>query len=175
MDLYYYITESVATFGESGGWVLKYIGLVMLIMWSLILERIGYLWFSMKRDVGEVMAIWEARAERKSWEAHQIRIAMIARVKANSTRSIPMIKTLVAVCPLMGLMGTVTGMIQVFDVMATIGSGNTRAMAAGVSAATIPTMAGMVGALSGVFFGTLLEKKASTEQEHVANRLTMDH
>ncbi|MFT7126609.1 MAG: biopolymer transport protein ExbB [Pseudoalteromonas tetraodonis] len=175
MDLYYYITESVTAFRESGGWVLKYIGLVMLVMWALILERIAYLWFGMKKDVSEVMDIWETRPERKSWEAHQIRTAMIARVKANATRSIPMINTLVAVCPLMGLMGTVTGMIQVFDVMALMGSGNARAMAAGVSAATIPTMAGMVGALSGVFFGTILEKKASTEQEHVANHLTMDH
>ena len=47
----------------------------------------------------------------------------------------------------MGLMGTVTGMIEVFDVMAISGSGNPRSMAAGVSKATVPTMAGMVAAL----------------------------
>ena len=63
-----------------------------------------------------------------------------------------MVKTLVALCPLLGLLGTVTGMIEVFDVMAIAGSGNARAMAAGVSKATIPTMAGMVAAISGLYF-----------------------
>ena len=48
------------------------------------------------------------------------------------------------------------------------GTGNARAMAAGVSMATVPTMAGMVAALSGVYFGTWLEHKASTETEELA-------
>ena len=48
-----------------------------------------------------------------------------------------MIKTLMAVLPLLGLLGTVTGMVQVFDVMAITGTGNARLMAGGVSAATI--------------------------------------
>ena len=62
-----------------------------------------------------------------------------------------MIKTLVSLAPLLGLLGTVTGMIGVFEVLATTGGGDARSMAAGVSQATIPTMAGMVAALSGVF------------------------
>ena len=53
--------------------------------------------------------------------------------------------------PLFGLLGTVTGMIEVFQVMAFNGGGDARAMAGGVSKATLPTMAGMVVALSGVF------------------------
>ena len=80
-----------------------------------------------------------------------------------------------AVCPLMGLLGTVTGMIEVFDVMAILGSGNVRAMAAGVSKATIPTMAGMVGALSGVFASSYLENRANKEAELLEDHLTMDH
>lgn len=90
-------------------------------------------------------------------------------------QGIPLIKTLVAVCPLLGLMGTVTGMIEVFDVMAVLGSGNVRAMAAGVSKATIPTMSGMVGALSGVFALTLVERRANKEAEMLEDHLTMDH
>jgi len=66
-------------------------------------------------------------------------------------QSLGLIKSLVAVCPLLGLLGTVTGMIEVFDVMAVMGTGSARAMASGISKATIPTMAGMVGALTGVF------------------------
>jgi biopolymer transport protein ExbB len=62
-----------------------------------------------------------------------------------------MIRAFVALCPLVGLLGTVTGMIQVFEVMAVLGTGNAREMASGVSAATLPTLAGMVLALSGMY------------------------
>ena len=75
-----------------------------------------------------------------------------------------------------GLLGTVTGMIEVFDVMAITGSGNARSMASGVSKATIPTMAGMVGALSGVFAGNDSDPQASrSEVELLDDALTMDH
>ena len=50
----------------------------------------------------------------------------------------------IALCPLFGLMGTVTGMIEVFQVMAFTGGGDARSMAGGASKATLPTMAGMV-------------------------------
>ena len=66
---------------------------------------------------------------------------MISRVSLRLGAGIPIIQALVALCPLLGLMGTVTGMIEVFDVMAISGSGNARSMASGVSKATIPTMA----------------------------------
>jgi biopolymer transport protein ExbB len=51
-------------------------------------------------------------------------------------------------------------MIAVFETMATQGTGNARLMASGISMATIPTMAGMVAALSGVFFSSRLEARA---------------
>jgi biopolymer transport protein ExbB len=69
-----------------------------------------------------------------------------------------------------GLLGTVTGMIEVFDVMAG-GSGNARGMAGGVSKATLPTMAGMVAALSGMLFSIQLERFAREESERVADSL----
>jgi biopolymer transport protein ExbB len=84
-----------------------------------------------------------------------------------------MIKTLVALCPLLGLLGTVTGMIEVFDVMAIAGSGNARAMASGVSKATIPTMAGMVAALSGLLLSAQIERFARDEGQRVADHLTV--
>jgi biopolymer transport protein ExbB len=72
-------------------------------------------------------------------------------------------------------MGTVTGMIEVFDVMAISGSGNARSMASGVSRATIPTMAGMVGSLSGVFVVTWLQRKAKRRTEQLEDSLPMAH
>jgi biopolymer transport protein ExbB len=100
---------------------------------------------------------------------------MISQFQLAVSSSIAMIQTLVALCPLLGLMGTVTGMITVFQVMAASGSGNVRAMAAGVSQATIPTMAGMVGALSGVLLITLISRRAASEVEFLEDSLTMDH
>ena len=82
-----------------------------------------------------------------------------------------MIKSLIAVCPLLGLLGTVTGMIAVFDVMTLSGSGNARALADGISMATVPTMAGMVAALSGVYFGTWLEHRVQIETEQLQDQL----
>eukprot|EP01028_Stygiella_incarcerata_P010929 TRINITY_DN5930_c0_g2_i9.p1 TRINITY_DN5930_c0_g2~~TRINITY_DN5930_c0_g2_i9.p1 ORF type:complete len:433 (+),score=-18.93 TRINITY_DN5930_c0_g2_i9:1058-2356(+) len=67
------------------------------------------------------------------------------------------VKLLAAVTPLLGLLGTVTGMIEVFDVMAITGSSDVKSMANGVSMATIPTMAGMAVALSGILFEKKLE------------------
>ena len=86
-------------------------------------------------------------------------------------RNVGLIKALIAICPLLGLLGTVTGMVSVFDVMTFSGTGNARAMAAGVSKATVPTMAGMVAALSGVYFGTWLEHKAATESDRLGDLL----
>jgi biopolymer transport protein ExbB len=82
-----------------------------------------------------------------------------------------LIRILIAICPLLGLLGTVTGMIAVFDVMTYSGGGSARAMASGVSMATVPTMAGMIAALSGVWFGTWLERKARLETEQLEDLL----
>ena len=129
----------------------------------------------MRAMSAEIYDAWEARPERRSWNAMMIREQMISRFSVATNQSIPMIQTLVALCPLLGLLGTVTGMIKVFEVMAVSGSGNVRAMAAGVSQATVPTMAGMVGALSGVLLVTLLSRRAAREVEFLEDSLTTDH
>jgi len=102
----------------------------------------------------------DARQDTTSWYAHRIREAWISEASEKLDQRMLLIKTLVAVCPLIGLLGTVTGMISVFETMANQGTGNARLMASGISMATIPTMAGMVAALSGVFFSSRLETKA---------------
>jgi len=66
-------------------------------------------------------------------------------------------------------------MIEVFEVMAISGSSSPRSMAAGVSKATIPTMAGMVAALSGVAMGTYLQRKVGRERALLADHLVVEH
>ncbi len=167
--------EAIRDFMELGGPILRWIAVTIFLMWVLIAERLMYFRSSMRSMSREIHDNWESRSERRSWNAHQIREMMISRFEMATTKGINVIQTLVALCPLLGLMGTVTGMIKVFGVMAVSGSGNVRAMAAGVSQATVPTMAGMVGALSGVLLVTLLTRRAAREVEFLEDSLTMDH
>lgn len=167
--------EAIRDFMILGGPVLRAIAVTIFVMWVFIAERILFFRTPMKEMSLQIHDNWESRQERKSWHAHQIRELMISRFSEATNRGINVIQTLVALCPLLGLLGTVTGMISVFQVMAVSGSGNVRAMAAGVSQATVPTMAGMVGALSGVLFVTLLSRRAAREVEFLEDSLTMDH
>lgn len=167
--------EAIRDFMELGGPVLNWIAVTIFVMWVFIIERTLYFRSTMRSRSREIMDAWEGRSERRSWNARQIRELMISRFSMETNRNIPFIQTLVALCPLLGLLGTVTGMISVFQVMAVSGSGNVRAMAAGVSQATIPTMAGMVGALSGVLLVTILSRRASREVAFLEDSLTMDH
>jgi biopolymer transport protein ExbB len=162
----------VRAFFELGGGVLYLILGVTFFMWTLILERQWYYRRVAPAEVREAIETWESRSDQSSWYAHQIRLQLISRVRQNLEGSLLMVKALVALCPLLGLLGTVTGMIEVFDVMAISGSGNVRAMAAGVSKATIPTMAGMVAALSGLYFSVSMSQLARRETERVASHLT---
>lgn len=166
---------AIQAFMERGGNVLFLVLGVTFIMWVLIIERIWYFALEYNKQKSRVVDAWESRAERRSWYAHKIRTAMISEVNDNLNQGVGMIKTLVALCPLIGLLGTVTGMIEVFEVMATQGSSNARAMAAGVSKATIPTMAGMVAALSGIFLSTYIERRAKRESDRLEDSLTTDH
>jgi biopolymer transport protein ExbB len=167
--------EAIRDFLELGGPVLRLIAWVILFMWILILERIIFFRTGLATLTAEAVAQWESRSERRSWYAHEIRAKMISKVNMAAGQGLPMIQTFVALCPLLGLLGTVTGMISVFEVMAISGSGNARSMAAGVSRATIPTMAGMVGALSGVFLVTILTRTAKRSIQQLEDSMVMDH
>ncbi|MEX2132147.1 MAG: MotA/TolQ/ExbB proton channel family protein [Pseudohongiellaceae bacterium] len=157
------VLDAVNTFMLRGGPVLWVIAGLLLVKWSLVFERVWYLNTTHKQSVKNTLAAWNARSDTKSWSAHAIRSMMISRVSLDLKTTLPMIETLVVICPLLGLMGTVTGMIEVFFVLSLTGGGDAKSMAGGVSKATIPTMAGMVGALSGIFAANWL--KASMDRD----------
>ncbi len=165
---------AIIRFMEMGGDVLWLIALITFLMWTLIFERFWFFYTEHKNLVRESTERWEGRPERTSWSAHQVREAMISDASDRITGSLPIIQTCVALCPLFGLLGTVTGMIAVFDAMATQG-GNARSMAAGVSMATIPTMSGMIASLSGLVGSTWLRRKVDYEIELFEDHLTLDH
>ena len=170
----YNLLESIRGFIELGGNVLWAIMLVLLMMWTLIIERYWFIFRNLPAQRRDVIEMWRARQDHRSWHAHRIKEEMISGLRIKLRQNVRTIQTLVAICPLLGLLGTVTGMVAVFDVMAYFGTGNARAMAAGVSKATIPTMAGMVAALSGVYFASHLDRKADLETEKLEDLLEHD-
>lgn len=166
--------HAILAYIEQGGDVLYLIAIVTFLMWTLLFERIWYFRSEHPRVIKDATDTWEARPERRSWSAQEIRSALISQASSRITGSLPIIQTCVQLCPLLGLLGTVTGMITVFDAMATQG-GNARSMAAGVSMATIPTMSGMIASLSGLLGSTVLKRKIEYEIEAFEEHLTMDH
>ena len=172
--MFYDAYLAIIQFIELGGNVLYLIAAVTFLMWTLIFERFWYFRAEHKNVIREATEKWEGRTERRSWSAHAIREGLISDAADRITGSLPLIQTCVMLCPLLGLLGTVTGMITVFDAMATMG-GNARSMAAGVSQATIPTMSGMIASLSGVLGSTLIKRRVDTEVGLFEDHLTFDH
>ncbi len=157
------LISPIRDFFEAGGDVLFAILFVTILMWTLIIERLWFFYFVLPGRVKAVRQAWDSRSDTFSWYARQVRQQLISEVGVECRHYLPVIKALMAILPLLGLLGTVTGMISVFDVMAFAGTGNARLMAAGVSKATIPTMSGLVAALSGLYFASWLEQKSTRE------------
>ncbi|MEL7486838.1 MAG: MotA/TolQ/ExbB proton channel family protein [Pseudomonadota bacterium] len=161
-------------FLNAGGPVLVLIMVVTFLMWALILERLMYWTTAHAGTVKRAKRAWAARSEHQSWNAHAIRDRLISEARQEADRNNGVIRALVAVTPLLGLLGTVTGMTEVFDVMAVTGSSNARLMAGGITKATIPTMAGLVASLSGLIFINGFDRSVKQAANKVADELTFD-
>jgi len=167
--------DAIRGFFTLGGPVLIFIAGLTFIMWILLLERVLYYLTSYEHDARQAIELWQARSERRSWYAQAIRGKLISELHLKIEHNLSLIKTMIALCPLFGLLGTVTGMIEVFSVLSITGGGQARSMADGISKATIPTMAGMVAALSGVFAYIYISQKAARESELIEEHLRSDH
>jgi len=163
--------DAIQQFLNAGGTVLWVILWVSMGLWCLIIERLLYFKQVYPKQRKLWLQQWQSRTDKSSQQALSIRQCIICEAKLDMNKTLPLITMLVALCPLLGLLGTVTGMIHVFDVMAVTISGNARAMASGVSQATIPTMAGMVIAITGLYFSKLIEQRVSEETHHLTDLL----
>ncbi|WP_286238883.1 MotA/TolQ/ExbB proton channel family protein [Neptuniibacter halophilus] len=152
---------ALSQFFQTGGWVLYLILLVGVVLFSLILERLGY-------------RFWQYPAAKKALTTElgrtatfSVRRSRVCDLDIALNSQFAMIKCLITLCPLIGLLGTVTGMIQVFDALALYGTGNPRMMAAGVASATFPTMTGMAVAVAGLLFYNRLFRWAEAERSRL--------
>ena len=169
MDAIYAISDFIAL----GGRVLWLLFATCLMLWLLILERAWFLRITWPARADVLVRQWRDRDDRSSWRARKIRDAMVSESALALNAMLPLIKVLVILCPLLGLLGTVLGMIGVFEVIAASGNDDAQAMARGVYRATIPTMAGLVVALTGIYFTLLLRQLADRQASRLQDALPL--
>jgi biopolymer transport protein ExbB len=172
--MFYQLKEAwykILSFIDMGGPVLWAIMAVLFFMWLMIIERIWFYSVVFPRRRKKIINLWDERSDTTSWYAKRIKELHVSEANISLRMGLGFLDALVAISPLLGLFGTVYGMLNVFDIMAVEGTSNARAMAGGVAKATIPTMAGMIAALSGVFFTTYFKQKATTETEHLEDSM----
>ncbi|MGM0453517.1 MAG: MotA/TolQ/ExbB proton channel family protein [Thermodesulfobacteriota bacterium] len=165
---------------QSGGGVILPLVVVSVCMWTLIFKKVlqFYRWRSKEQSVldcyknyhetGFAAAPWQSAILEKVMEYRHLNLkpdkkslARIKRPHENEVdKYITTILVLAAVAPLLGLLGTVAGMIKTFDVIAFFGTGNARAMAGGISEALITTQTGLIVAVPGLILGNFLSRRA---------------
>jgi biopolymer transport protein ExbB len=151
----------LAQFFESGGMVLWVILAVSILLWTMIIERYWYIKLEYPRTLLINLADWQKREDKVSWYARSVRTAILSKVALDLTRSLPTIRILIILC-------------HVFDVVALEGTSNAKAVADGVSLATIPTLAGLVTALSGYYFSIRLKQHSESALQSASDLMVED-
>ena len=132
-----------------------------ILLWILIAERYWFHWRELPRLRARLLLSWrQDRAEVPRKLVLRRVDALVGDLHAEARRNLLALNALTVILPLLGLLGTVSGMIKVFDVITVFGTGNTRGMASGISEALVTTMAGLFTALSGLYFVSDLENRS---------------
>ena len=118
--------ETLNEFLDSGGWVTRWLLFACCVLITVVLERAWFLLKVYPRLRAEALAEWGGRVDRHSWAAQRIRLALISQLRAALESGLPVIRVMVPMAPLLGLLGTVMGMLQVFDAMAFTRGGDTQ-------------------------------------------------
>jgi biopolymer transport protein ExbB len=148
---------SLLDFFDRGGPVIIVLFVLAIVMTTLLIERL-FFFISELKDLSDI-SVQEVSAYKdvNSWVLNKIKSKNISVINVSANRNLLLIQGLIALCPLLGLLGTVTGMIEVFDIMAITGTGNARAMASGIAKATLPTMTGLFISIVGLFLLTAIK------------------
>ncbi|MDR3090092.1 MAG: MotA/TolQ/ExbB proton channel family protein [Desulfobulbaceae bacterium] len=177
---------------QAGGEVMWPLAILSFIMFFLIVERALTIGRGFVRKPLPFAAAWDyvRRGRDPALDGHHGVVAALvgnflaargddpelnARILRETAKEmsraltdrLPFIGALAAVAPLLGLLGTVTGMIATFDVMAIFGAGNAKAMAGGISEALITTQTGLLVAIPGLCMKNFLEKRAKNLEKRL--------
>ncbi len=162
--------EGLSALFEQGGMTLWAILFASFLLWLLIVERYYAHLLELPKIRERLFSEWQERRAMGAYQSFTRIQALVDDLRAEASRNLPALNALTTILPLLGLLGTVSGMIKVFDVITVFGTGNTRGMASGISEALVTTMAGLFTALSGLYFVSDLE----TRTEHLARRFEAD-
>jgi biopolymer transport protein ExbB len=111
---------------------------------------------STDNPLGRVLAAYESNRKADT-ETIELKLSEAAlKEMPGLTKGLLFIKVISVVAPLMGLLGTVTGMIQTFQVITLYGAGDPKMMAGGISQALVTTVLGLVVAIPMVLIHTLV-------------------
>lgn len=175
------MVETTLNYLYQGGWVMLPLVGVSLVMWTLIIERWQVLRELQRRDLDLPGVLAVCRGEHPANDSPALRFRL-ARAFATARTGRPQIdreilahlsvridnilgyrheaiRVLAAVAPLLGLLGTVLGMIEAFQVISNFGTGNARALAGGISVALVTTQTGLLIAIPGLLAGNRLRQR----------------
>jgi biopolymer transport protein ExbB len=85
---------------------------------------------------------------------------VLAKAAPALEKNLSIIKLLAAVAPLLGLLGTVIGMIETFQAITLFGTGDPKLMAGGISQALVTTMLGLIAAVPLLFVHNILDSRS---------------
>lgn len=157
--------DVVLLFLERGGSVLWLLFVTSILFWTLFFEKVLYL-FHFRRRVKILQKRCRKLPHKEHWTTRQKCVALLSEIKSRLFKNIATLRGIIALFPLIGLLGTITGMLSVFDSINLFGA-NAKAMASGISMATLPTMAGMLLALLALLFFTPLLSLLKTVMERL--------
>lgn len=156
-------------FLDQGGNVLWAIILLSIVLFFGFFERFIFLTTTASELEQQLLRSY------REHPGHYTRLHLQKEARRNFFQGNSYLKFGISLLPLLGLLGTVSGMIEVFDVMGHFGNSNPRLMASGVAKAIIPTMSGMAVAVIGLIiyhFLHLQMKRRMRHFEHLINERT---
>jgi biopolymer transport protein ExbB len=163
---------AVKDLAEAGGPFVIWIMIACVLMWAMIVERYFYFKNVLPRDAADLLQRWQGRRDHQSWTARQIRRTMISQLNAGMNATLPLLRVMVPMAPLLGLIGTVGGMLEVFDSMALRGSADARTMASGVSQAMVCTLMGLAVSITGLYPVYYFNSRTRVETELLSDKFT---
>ncbi len=117
--------------------------------------------------LGRILAVYN-KEQNRTVEALELRLLeAVVDEQAHLERGLSMLKLLAALAPMLGLLGTVTGMIETFQVITQFGNGDPKVMAGGISMALVTTVLGLVAAMPLLLAHNVL----SSQAENIRNIL----
>jgi len=140
------------------GYVIIVLGILAVVVgltrWGVISVTSRKVAAQRKRDkadpgnpLGRVLGVYEANRDLDA-ETLELKLdEVVLRESARLERFLWLVKTVSVVAPLLGLLGTVTGMIQTFQAITLFGAGDPKMMAGGISEALVTTMLGLTMAI----------------------------